>query len=142
MYAWWRVHDPARAFEVALAVLVVSCPCALSLAVPAALASVHGALAKLGILALRPEALDVLARADRIVFDKTGTLTDRQPVRAGIEVFGGMGEDDALRIAAALERDSGHPLAAAFADVADAPAVRDLRSVPGHGLRGVVEGRT
>jgi Cu2+-exporting ATPase len=141
VYAWWRVHDPERAFEVALAVLVVSCPCALSLAVPAALASVHGALAKLGILALRPEALDVLARADRVVFDKTGTLTDRQPVRAGIEVFGGMGDDDVLRIAAALERDSGHPLAAAFADVADVPAVRDLRSVPGHGLRGMVEGR-
>ena len=141
VYAWWRMHEPARAFEVALAVLVVSCPCALSLAVPAALASVHGALAKLGILALRPEALDVLARADRVVFDKTGTLTDRQPVRAGVAVFGGMGEDDVLRIAAALERDSGHPLAAAFADVADVPPVQGLSSVPGQGLRGVVDGR-
>ena len=141
VYAWWRVHEPARAFEVALAVLVVSCPCALSLAVPAALASVHGALAKLGILALRPEALDVLARADRIVFDKTGTLTDRRPLLDGVQVFGGMGEEDVLRLAAALERDSGHPLAAAFTDVDGVPGVQGLHSVPGQGLRGVVEGR-
>ena len=80
VYVWWRLHDPARAFEVALAVLVVSCPCALSLAVPAALAAAHGGLAKLGVLALRGEALDTLARADRIVFDKTGTLSDRHLV--------------------------------------------------------------
>jgi Cu2+-exporting ATPase len=114
VYAWWRMHDPARAFEVALAVLVVSCPCALSLAVPAALAAAHGGLAKLGVLALRGEALDTLARADRIVFDKTGTLSDRRPRLAAVESFDGMTEDAALAIAAALERDSGHPLAAVF----------------------------
>lgn len=148
VYAWWRMHDPARAFEVALAVLVVSCPCALSLAVPAALAAAHGGLAKLGVLALRGEALDTLARADRIVFDKTGTLSDRRPRLAEVTLFEGMTSDGmtrdaALAIAAALERDSGHPLAAAFADagIAAPPAVTDLRSEPGHGVAGTVDGR-
>ncbi|WP_345302727.1 heavy metal translocating P-type ATPase [Lysobacter hankyongensis] len=143
VYAWWRMHEPARAFEVALAVLVVSCPCALSLAVPAALAAAHGGLAKLGVLALRGEALDTLARADRIVFDKTGTLSDRRPRLAEVESFDGMTGDAALAIAAALERDSGHPLAAAFADagIAAQPTVTDLRSEPGHGVAGTVDGR-
>jgi Cu2+-exporting ATPase len=116
VYLWWRVHEPARAFEVALAVLVVSCPCALSLAVPAALAAAHGALAKLGVLALRGEALDTLARADRIVFDKTGTLSDRHPRIVAIDTFGDLDRARALAIATALERDSGHPLAAAFVE--------------------------
>lgn len=120
VYIWWRMHEPARAFEVALAVLVVSCPCALSLAVPAALATAHGALAKLGVLALRGEALDTLARADRIVFDKTGTLSDRAPRLAEAESFEGMTRSQALAIATALERESGHPLAAAFTAAAEA----------------------
>lgn len=150
VYAWWRMHDPSRAFEVALAVLVVSCPCALSLAVPAALAAAHGALAKHGVLALRGEALDTLARADRIVFDKTGTLSDRHPRLAEVEVFAGapsesmpdgMTRDAALAIAAALERDSGHPLAAAFAEVAIVSTASDVRAEPGRGVIGVVDGR-
>src|SRR5690606_40902970 len=57
VYAGWRIHDPSRALEVVLALLVISCPCALSLAVPAALASAHGALARIGVLAVQPEAL-------------------------------------------------------------------------------------
>jgi Cu2+-exporting ATPase len=155
VYVWWRMHEPARAFEVALAVLVVSCPCALSLAVPTALTTVHGALAKLGVLALRPEALSALARADRIVFDKTGTLSDRTPRITAAEAFDGMSIARALAIAAALERDSGHPLAAAFAsaslasaahggDIADVIAdvitdIADLRSEPGYGIVGRID---
>jgi Cu2+-exporting ATPase len=146
VYAWWRMHDPSRAFEVALAVLVVSCPCALSLAVPAALAAAHGALARRGVLALRGEALDVLARADRIVFDKTGTLSDRQPRIATIETFAGIEAAGALAIASALERDSGHPLAAAFlaadADAGQPPLqAQDVRAEPGQGISGRIDGR-
>lgn len=141
VYAFWRIHDPSRAFEVTLALLVVSCPCALSLAVPATLAAAHGALAKLGVLAVRPDALDTLARATDVVFDKTGTLGDGKPRLAGIGMCDGIAEADALRIAAALERDSGHPLAAAFADVPDAPAATALRNVAGQGIEGMVEGR-
>ena len=141
VYAFWRIHDPSRAFEVTLALLVVSCPCALSLAVPATLAAAHGALAKLGVLAVRPDALDTLARATDVVFDKTGTLGDGKPRLAAVGACRGIAEADALRIAAALERDSGHPLAAAFADVADAPAAGSLRNVAGQGIEGIVEGR-
>ena len=141
VYAWWRVHDPARAFEVALAVLVVSCPCALSLAVPAALAAAHGGLAKLGVLALRAEALDTLARADRIVFDKTGTLSDRQPQLVEIETFDVIVRDEALAIAAALERDSGHPLAAAFETAGHTCSAADVHAEAGRGISGRIDGR-
>ena len=141
-YVVWRMYDPSRAFEVALAVLVVSCPCALSLAVPAALAAAHGTLARMGVLTLRPDALDALARADRVVFDKTGTLGDALPRRAGSECWGGLSDAAALRIATALERDSRHPLARVFDDVADdmhTPAI-DVREVGGVGIEGRVDG--
>lgn len=141
VYLWWRIHDPARAFEVALAVLVVSCPCALSLAVPAALTAAHGGLAKLGVLALRGEALDTLARADRIVFDKTGTLSDREPQLVQADTFDGFARDDALAIAAALERDSGHPLAAAFAGRGHVLSARDVHGESGCGVSGRIDGR-
>jgi len=141
VYAFWHVHAPERAFEVTLALLVVSCPCALSLAVPATLAAAHGALAKLGVLAVRPDALEMLARATDVVFDKTGTLGDGRPRLAAVGACRGIAEADALRIAAALERDSGHPLAAAFTDVADPPAASHVRSIAGQGIEGVVMGR-
>ncbi len=133
----WRAYEPARAFEVALAVLVISCPCALSLSVPAALAAANGALAKLGVLPLRPDALDRLARASDVVFDKTGTLSDGKPWLVEADTFGGMDRVRALRIAAALERDSGHPLAQAFSDVqAEAESASNLIAIAGHGIEG------
>ncbi len=140
VYAWWRVHDPERAFEVVLSLLVISCPCALSLAVPTALATAHGALAKLGVLAVRPEALERLARATDVVFDKTGTLGDGQPRLRAVEARAGVSEADALRVAAALERDSSHPLRMAFAEVRDAPVARHVGAVPGQGIEGDVDG--
>ena len=140
VYAWWRVHDPARAFEVVLSLLVISCPCALSLAVPAALAAAHGALAKIGVLAVRPEALERLAQVTDVVFDKTGTLGDGKPHLQRIDACTGIDADTALRIAAALERDSSHPLASAFAGVTDPPAAVDLRAVAGQGVEGTVDG--
>src|SRR5690606_1713130 len=105
VYLGWRVYDPSRAFEVTLALLVISCPCALSLAVPTALAAAHGALARLGVLATRADALDTLAKATDLVFDKTGTLSDECPVLATVEAVEGFDPDAALAIAAALERD-------------------------------------
>ena len=141
VYLWWRAHDPARAFEVTLALLVVSCPCALSLAVPAALAAAHGALAKIGVLAVRPDALDRLARVTDVMFDKTGTLSDGKPSLQGVDACEGIDAESALRIAAALERDSNHPLAAAFAQVADVPVAEQLRAVPGQGVEAMIEGQ-
>lgn len=143
VYLGWRVYDPTRAFEITLALLVISCPCALSLAVPAALAAAHGALARLGVLPLRDNALERLAQATDIVFDKTGTLSDGCPRLAKVEVFPGMDEDRALRIATALERDSGHPIARAFAGSAltEAAQAQEVRAVPGRGVEGIVDGR-
>lgn len=142
VYVAWRLHDPARAFEVALALLVVCCPCALSLAVPAALAASNGALARLGVLPLRADALARLARIDTVVFDKTGTLSlpDGQ---LRVDTFDGMADADALRIAAALERDSAHPLADTFAaatPAGDAFATGVIEH-PGAGIEGAVDGR-
>ncbi|MGN7725167.1 heavy metal translocating P-type ATPase [Luteimonas sp. 22616] len=136
----WRIHDPSRALEVTLALLVISCPCALSMSIPAALAVAHGALARIGVLALRPDALETLADVTDVVFDKTGTLSDGRPRRASVETTGGFDVQQALRIAAALERDSGHPLAHVFADVEGAPEASNVRAVPGAGIEGVVDG--
>jgi Cu2+-exporting ATPase len=138
----WRIHDPSRAFEVALALLVVCCPCALSLAVPAALAAANGALARLGVLPLRADALARLARIDTVVFDKTGTLS----IPAGrlqVESFDGTDGAAALRIAASLERDSAHPLATAFhaALPVDADIASGVVEHPGAGIEGTVDGR-
>ena len=141
VYAGWRLHDPSRAFEVTLALLVVSCPCALSLAVPTALAAAHGALARLGVLATRADAMDTLAGAGDIVFDKTGTLSDERPVLQHTEIFDDMTGAEALRIAAALERDANHPLAAAFAHADDGRIAAQARVVAGQGVEGIVDGR-
>jgi len=157
VYLWWRQHDPARALEVTLALLVVSCPCALSLAIPAALTAGHGALARLGVLGLRADALSALARVDRIVFDKTGTLSTNQPTLAEVEVFDGFSRDYVLQIAAALEHDSRHPLARAIAahpsrngtqpSSGDTDrehptlAATEVRGTPGLGIEGSVDGR-
>lgn len=136
---WWQI-DPERAFEVMLAVLVVSCPCALSLAIPAALATAGNALARLGALPLRAEALSDLAEVDTVLLDKTGTLTTGSPRIERVEVFADIDATTATRIAAALEREAGHPLARAFAEV-EAPRASAVQVEPGAGVQGVVEGR-
>lgn len=144
VFAWWWQHEPARALEVTLALLVISCPCALSLAVPAALAAAHGGLARIGLLALRADALDTLGRATDVVFDKTGTLSDGRPVLASVEAHDASpGDIRALAIAAALECDSGHPLATAFAGRHEGPPLvaTQVEAVPGRGVQGLVEGR-
>ena len=147
VYMAWRAHDPSRAFEVALALLVVCCPCALSLAIPASLAAANGALAKLGVLPVSPDAMTRLAAVDTVVFDKTGTLATPSGALQ-VEVHDDGRRDDslhtdaALRIAAALERDSAHPLAASFAQAADAAVqASEVREHPGAGIEGVVDGR-
>ena len=145
VYLAWRMHDPSRAFEVALALLVISCPCALSLAVPAALAAAHGTLARQGVLATRTDALQRLAHATDVVFDKTGTLSDGHPRLGDIECFEALDTDGALRIATALERSSRHPLAQAFEATAlaralEIPAAQEAWTIAGLGLEGVVDG--
>ena len=141
VYIGWRIHDPSRALEVTIALLVISCPCALSLAVPTALTVAHGALAKLGVLSTSPDALGSLATATDIVFDKTGTLGSGRPTVARVEAFGALDVEDALGIAAALERDSLHPIARAFDGQDSGLPVDGVEEQPGLGIAGTVDGR-
>ncbi|MCX7147950.1 MAG: heavy metal translocating P-type ATPase [Rhodocyclales bacterium] len=143
--AWWWI-DPSRALWVFVAVLVVSCPCALSLATPAALTVATGALAARGVLVTRGHAIEALARADHFIFDKTGTLTEgRMELVEVIPVCGDAAR--ALALAAALERGSEHPIARALvAGGVDAGAnvgieVGGSRATTGAGVEGAIEGR-
>ena len=139
---WWWV-DPSRALWIFVAVLVVSCPCALSLATPAALTVATGALAARGVLVTRGHAIEALARADRFVFDKTGTLTvGRMELVETIPLRGDAGQ--ALALAAALERGSEHPIAQALAAGRkdEGIEVSAVRATTGAGVEGVVAGQT
>jgi Cu2+-exporting ATPase len=142
VYIGWRLHDPSRALEVTLALLVISCPCALSLAVPAALAAAHGSLARLGVLSTRADALGTLAAATDVVFDKTGTLGSGEPRLAHVRAMDGADADAMLAVAAALERGSRHPIAAAFAAHDTGLAASGVEEHPGRGLSGVVDGQS
>jgi Cu2+-exporting ATPase len=143
---WWWL-DPSRMLSVFVAVLVVSCPCALSLAMPAALTVANGALARRGLLVTRGHAVETLARAEIMVFDKTGTLTEgRLTLAETLPVVGTANE--ALALAAALEQGSAHPLALALCAAADAVGATtcqvahadDLRATTGMGVSGTVDG--
>ena len=119
-YAAWLEVDPERAWQVAIAVLVVSCPCALSLATPTALAAATDRLLRRGVLAVQPYTLETLDRATHVVFDKTGTLTHGRPLLRQTLPVGPVSGFDCLRIAAALEADNPHPLALAIREAAAA----------------------
>ena len=145
----WSLIDPSRVVPVAIAVLVVSCPCALSLATPAALAVASGAATRRGILVTSGRALEAIARCSDVVFDKTGTLTSGRPALVATRALSGRAGGEALRVAAALGAGSSHPLAAALADAAAArrdatapvPAATEIRLAPGLGVEGSFEGR-
>jgi Cu2+-exporting ATPase len=114
---WWSI-DPGKALMVAVSVLVVTCPCALSLATPAAMLSAAGALAKHGVLVRRLEAFESLAAVDTVMFDKTGTLTRDAMVLGKITKRVDVTEHDALGMAAALAQYSLHPASKAIAEAA------------------------
>jgi Cu2+-exporting ATPase len=118
---WWLLHDRAMLFPATLAVLVISCPCALSLATPAAIASSSRALLEQGVLLTRGVALEIIGGVDTVVFDKTGTLTTGSPTVVDTAVNPARSEYDPARVrhlAAVLEMDSSHPVARAFTGVA------------------------
>jgi len=141
--AWYWI-DPQRALWVMVAVLVVSCPCALSLATPAALAAATGALHRLGILVTRGHALETLSQVTHVVLDKTGTLTLGRLALIGAIPLGGAAREAALALAAALERGSEHPVARALRTETPGAAqvrVEDVVNHPGLGIEGRVNGR-
>jgi Cu2+-exporting ATPase len=121
---WWSI-DPGKAMMVAVSVLVVTCPCALSLATPAAMLSAAGALAKRGVLVRRLDAFESLAAVDTVMFDKTGTLTRDAMVIGKIAAKPGVSELEALGMAAALAKQSLHPASKAIAEAASqAPSLQ------------------
>jgi Cu+-exporting ATPase len=147
-FAIWLVatHSLGLALASAVAVLVVACPCAMGLAVPAALTVAVGRGAQLGILVKGGEALERLAHLDVIVLDKTGTLTVGRPVLSGVRSVTPRLANDLLRLAAAAEEQSNHPLAHAVVDHARAlgltwPPAQELQVYPGRGLSAKVEGQ-
>jgi Cu+-exporting ATPase len=128
-----------------VAVLVIACPCAMGLAVPAALTVAVGRGAQLGVLFKGGEALERLAHLDAVVLDKTGTLTMGRPVLEAIHTTSNYSEADLLRWAAAAEERSNHPLAHAVVDFTRHrglgwPSAADVQVVPGRGLTAIVDG--
>ena len=145
--AVWGWLDPSRALPVMIAVLVVSCPCALSLATPAALAAATAALARKGVLVVKGHALETLAQVTDVVLDKTGTLTQGRFSVASVEIFGALGAGQCLALAAAMEEGSTHPaglalIAAAREAGLPAPDVQDARHLPGRGVQACFAGTT
>jgi Cu2+-exporting ATPase len=140
--ALWVWLDPSQALRNVVSVLIVTCPCALALATPVAVAVTTGRLADDGILALRLEALEALAQADLGAFDKTGTLTLGELEVVSARPLGLRDRARALAIAAALEAGSEHPVARAFrrAGGASRLAVADRANEPGSGVSGDVAG--
>ena len=113
--AAWAVVDPSRAFTAAVAVLVISCPCAFALAVPAAITRALAVLARSGVLVAKPDAIQALAECTHALFDKTGTLTEATLSLTDVETFNGVSRDEALRMAASLAHQSRHPAARVIA---------------------------
>jgi Cu2+-exporting ATPase len=138
---WWFV-DPSRAFSATLAVLVVTCPCALSLATPTALAAATAALARRGVLVAHTDAIEALSKATHVLWDKTGTLTKGLVRVEDVRSYGNVTSQQALEWAASLEQLSEHPIARAFT-VTGAPTVRasEVEVHAGRGLEGRIDGR-
>lgn len=140
---WWQLN-PARCLEIVLTVLVVSCPCALSLAAPAAFAAAGSHLVKRGILLTRGHALEALAHVTHVVFDKTGTLTVGRPVLINTLAFTETDSEICLKLATSLEQASEHPLAKSFIEATkgqDLYAVENSYNIPGKGISGNINGK-
>ena len=141
--AYWWQRDPGHALMVAVAVLVVTCPCALSLATPAAMLSAAGNLAKGGVLVRRLAAFEAMASVDTVMFDKTGTLTRDAMVLASIKVREGAQTEQVLDMAAALAQFSLHPVSKALVAASNTERAKlwhaDLvKEVAGRGVSGKV----
>ncbi len=150
-FAAWALAGPeprlAHALVAAVAVLIIACPCALGLATPMAIMVGTGRGAAAGVLVKSAEALERFEKVDVLLVDKTGTLTEGKPRLAEVTGADGVAEAEVLRLAAALERGSEHPLAAAILTGArerlgvGPEEVHDFQALPGKGIQGTVSGR-
>jgi Cu2+-exporting ATPase len=139
----WLAIDPARAPWIAVSVLIVTCPCALALAAPAAVTLAAGAFARRRVVVARLDAVEALAGVTDVVFDKTGTLTAGRAVLAETFAFHHGNAPRMLALAASLSRGSSHPLDAAILEAAcgmEAPPATRHASFPGEGVEAMVDG--
>src|SRR5690606_38501910 len=146
----WLLVGPQPALTFALvnavAVLIIACPCAMGLATPTSIMVGTGRGAELGVLFRKGEALQLLRDARVVAVDKTGTLTEGRPALTDLDVAGGFERSEVLRLVAAVESSSEHPIARAIVEAAEAegldvPRARDFDSITGMGVRASVEGR-
>jgi Cu+-exporting ATPase len=149
-FAIWLAVGPepriSHALVNAIAVLIIACPCALGLATPMSIMVGTGRGASAGVLVKNAEALELLEKVETLVVDKTGTLTIGKPKLVGVQTSGQFGEDEVIRLSAALERGSEHPLAAAIMEAAEerglgSGTVEAFQSHTGKGVSGSVDGR-
>lgn len=139
----WYFVDPGKALWITVSVLVVTCPCALSLATPVALTVASGAMARAGLLVTRSHAIETLSRATHFVFDKTGTLTTGQMRLLDVLPLGELGRDRCLALAAGIEQTSEHPIGAALRAATEsdkALALTAVENTPGSGMTTVYNG--
>lgn len=138
---WWQAGN-ADWLQITIATLVVTCPCALSLATPTAITAASGSLSRIGLLANTGEALETLARATHFVFDKTGTLTTGKLHLVKTIVLGNKSEHEYLQIAAALEAGSEHPIARGLIQSVDEKNLHasELSNTAGGGVSGKING--
>ncbi|MEN0038646.1 MAG: heavy metal translocating P-type ATPase [Cellvibrio sp.] len=144
VFAFWLWYRPEQALWVTLSVLVVTCPCALALAMPAALSAATANLRKRGFLVARGHVIETLSSVNRVIFDKTGTLTKGKFAVAEVKPFVGVShsEQELLGIAAALEAGSNHPLAAAFRPWQDVFKAQDIKQTTAAGVEGRIGDET
>ena len=137
----WFFVDPDTALQASLAVLVVACPCAFALAVPAAITRCLGVLAARGILVIHPDAIEKMASFDYVIFDKTGTLT--LPMISVKNIYTSLDKEQALQIAASLAQQSSHPLSKALVCANKSPflCAENIEVETGKGLKGVINNR-
>jgi Cu2+-exporting ATPase len=135
---WWYT-EPSRTLEIVLAVLVVTCPCALSLATPAALTVAIGRLAREGLLVTHSEAIEKLANVGYVLFDKTGTLTFGQLRIRNVFPLADLTSIDCIELGAALEKHSEHPIASAFGSTHEIFHANTIQIFAGMGIEGQVK---
>lgn len=141
---YWFMVNPALWLEITLSVLVVTCPCALSLATPTAITAATSHLTQMGLLITRGHALETLARTTHFIFDKTGTLTKGRLNVVETQLFGDWTQEKCLEYATALEKHSEHPIAQALLNAYEQPSslqASQVENFAGAGLSGEIAGR-
>lgn len=137
VFLYWYFQGSPEAFWIALSVLVITCPCAFSLATPAALTAATGTLTGQGVLTTRGHALETLAQVDHIIFDKTGTLTTGKLALVDTKTFSTLSAEECLKLAAGLERVSEHPVGhALLAQASETYSLEGIQAYSGKGLAG------